>query len=161
MHADKLLDDIGVQILTALQENARVSFSELGRKVGLSSPAVAERVHRMEEAGYIGEYRAIVDLEKLGFPITAFISVTASTGKLKEADEIVRTIPEVVEGYHLSGAEDILLKVVVASVGHLESIINQIGNYGETTTSIVLSSPVTSRLLTPVSPSGGPSLKDL
>jgi Lrp/AsnC family leucine-responsive transcriptional regulator len=149
MQGDKLLDDIGRQILKSLQENARISFSELGRRVGLSSPAVAERVHRMEEAGYNREYRAIVDQDKLGFPITAFIRVTASVGKLKEADDMARTIPEVVEGHHLTGTDGFILKVVVSSVGHLEEIINQMSNYGQTTTSIVLSSPVESRVLTP------------
>ena len=149
MQTDKLLDNIGRQILKSLQENARISFSELGRRVGLSSPAVAERVHRMEEAGYIKEYRAIVNQEKLGFPITAFIRVTANVGMLKEADEMARTIPEVIEGHHLTGSDGFILKVVVASMGHLEEIINQISNYGQTTTSVVLSSPVESRVLTP------------
>ena len=149
MQTDKLLDNIGRQILKSLQENARISFSELGRRVGLSSPAVAERVHRMEEAGYIKEYRAIVDQEKLGFPITAFIRVTAVAGKMKEADEMARSIPEVIEGHHLTGADGFILKVVVASMGHLEEVINQMSNYGQTTTSVVLSSPVESRVLTP------------
>ena len=149
MQTDKLLDNIGRQILKALQENARISFSELGRRVGLSSPAVAERVHRMEEAGYIKEYRAIVDQEKLGFPITAFIRVTATAGKMKEADDMARNIPEVIEGHHLTGSDGFILKVVVASMGHLEEIINQMSNYGQTTTSVVLSSPVESRVLTP------------
>ena len=149
MNTDRLLDDIGRQILKALQENARISFSELGRRVGLSSPAVAERVHRMEEAGYIKEYRAIVNQDKLGFPITAFIRVTANVGKLKDADDMARTIPEVIEGHHLTGADGFILKVVVASMGHLEEIINQMSNYGQTTTSVVLSSPVESRVLTP------------
>ena len=149
MQTDKLLDDIGRQILKALQENARISFSELGRRGGLSSHAVAERVHRMEEAGYIKEYRAVVNQEKLGFPITAFIRVTANVGKLKESDDMARTIPEVVEGHHLTGTDGFILKVVVASVGHLEQIINQMSNYGQTTTSVVLSSPVESRVLTP------------
>ena len=103
----------------------------------------------MEEAGYIKEYRAVVDQEKLGVPIPAFIRVTANAGKLKEADDMARTIPEVVEGHHLTGADGFILKVVVASVGHLEEIINQMSNYGQTTTSVVLSSPVESRVLTP------------
>ena len=149
MQTDKLLDDIGRQILKALQENARISFSELGRRVGLSSPAVAERVHRMEEVGYIKEYRAIVDQEKLGFPITAFIRMTANVGKLKDADDMARTIPEAIEGHHLTGTDGFILKVIVTSVGHLEDIINQMSNDGQTTTSVVLSSPVESRVLTP------------
>jgi Lrp/AsnC family leucine-responsive transcriptional regulator len=151
MAGDKLFDNIGLKILSTLQKNARISFSDLGRRVGLSSPAVAERIHRMEEAGFIKEYRAVIDPEKVGFPITAFISVTASVGKLNELDDIVKSIPEVIEGYHLSGAEDLLLKIVAATMTHLEDIINHIGNFGETKTSLVLSSPVTSRVITPIS----------
>jgi Lrp/AsnC family leucine-responsive transcriptional regulator len=150
MAVDRLLDDIGLKILSALQGNARTSFSELGRIVGLSSPAVAERVHRMEEAGYIKEYRAVVDHGRIGLPVMAFISVIADIGKLTELDELARSLPEVVEGFHLSGSDDLLIKVIAASMSHLELIINQIGNYGETTTSIVLSSPVTRRSITPL-----------
>ncbi|MDR1481975.1 MAG: AsnC family transcriptional regulator [Synergistaceae bacterium] len=150
MLGDKLFDDIGLKILLTLQKNARISFSDLGRRVGLSSPAVAERIHRMEEAGYIKEYRTIVDTEKIGFPITAFISVTASVGRLGELDDVVRLIPEVLEAYHLSGTEDLMLKIVAATMTHLEEIINQVGNFGETRTSLVLSSPVTSRMITPL-----------
>lgn len=149
MSGDKLLDDIGIKILLALQSNARISFSELGRLVGLSSPAAAERVHRMESAGYIKGYQTTVDYEKIGLPIKAFISVTVTPSKLPELDEMVRTISEVVEAYHLSGNEDMLLKVVVSSMEHLENVINLIGNYGETTTSIMLSSPVASRTISP------------
>jgi Lrp/AsnC family leucine-responsive transcriptional regulator len=150
MHENKLLDEIGVQILRALQENARISFSELGRNVGLSSPAVAERVHKLEESGYIKGYRTVVDQGKMGLPLVAFISLKASADKLAEVDEMIGAISEVVEGYHLSGSDDILLKVVVSSMSHLESIINHISSFGETSTSIVLSSPVSSRVLIPL-----------
>ena len=149
MQSDKLLDDIGRQILRALQEDARISFSELGRRVGLSSPAVAERVRRMEEGGVIQGYRAMVSYERLGFPITAFIRVSTPASRMHEADLIAEKIPEVLECHHLTGTDCLILKVVVSSVGHLEEVINQMGHYGQTTTSIVLSSPVTSRILEP------------
>lgn len=149
MQPDKLLDDIGRQILRALQEDARISFSELGRRVGLSSPAVAERVRRMEEGGVIQGYRAMVSYERLGFPITAFIRVSTPASRMHEADLIAEKIPEVLECHHLTGTDCLILKVVVSSVGHLEEVINQMGHYGQTTTSIVLSSPVTSRILEP------------
>lgn len=149
MQPDKLLDDIGRQILRALQEDARISFSELGRRVGLSSPAVAERVRRMEEGGIIQGYRALVSYERLGFPITAFIRVSTPASRMHEADLIAEKIPEVLECHHLTGTDCLILKVVVSSVGHLEEVINQMGHYGQTTTSIVLSSPVTSRILEP------------
>jgi Lrp/AsnC family leucine-responsive transcriptional regulator len=146
---DKHLDDIGRQILRALQEDARISFSELGRRVGLSSPAVAERVRRMEEAGIILGYRATVDFERVGYPITAFIRVNTSGPKVREADEMVKAIPEVLECHHLTGDDCFILKVAVSSVRHLEEVICQMGTYGQTTTSIVLSSPVSARAVEP------------
>mgnify|MGYP003611194156 CR=1 FL=1 len=149
MQPDKLLDDIGRQILRALQEDARISFSELGRRVGLSSPAVAERVRRMEEGGIIQGYRALVSYERLGFPITAFIRVSTPASRMHEADLIAEKIPAVLECHPPTGTDCLILKVVVSSVGHLEEVINQMGHYGQTTTSIVLSSPVTSRILEP------------
>jgi Lrp/AsnC family leucine-responsive transcriptional regulator len=154
MHEDKLLDEIGVQILKMLQKNARISFSELGRIVGLSSPAVAERVRRLEESGYIKEYRAIVDQDKIGLPITAFITITPSADRQKDTDEMARSMPEVLEGYHLTGTDGIIFKVAASSVNHLESLINKMGNYGETTTSVVLSSPVSSGTIVPLFHSG-------
>jgi Lrp/AsnC family leucine-responsive transcriptional regulator len=146
---DKLLDEIGRQILRTLQEDARISFSELGRRVGLSSPAVAERVRRMEEAGLIQGYRAMVNLDRLGYPITAYIRMGTSGPKVREADEMVKAIPEVLECHHLTGNDCFIIKVAVSSVRHLEEVICQLGHYGQTTTSIVLSSPVTSRAVEP------------
>jgi Lrp/AsnC family leucine-responsive transcriptional regulator len=147
MNGEKLLDNIGRQILRTLQENGRVSFSELGRMVGLSSPAVAERVRRMEEAGYIMGYKTIVNQEKLGFPITVFVNVDVNGERVNEAREIIRGIPEITEAYHLSGEHGLMLKVAIASMDHLESIIDRVGECGATTTSMVLSMPVTSRAL--------------
>ncbi|MDR0649707.1 MAG: Lrp/AsnC family transcriptional regulator [Synergistaceae bacterium] len=147
MNGEKLLDNIGRQILRTLQENGRVSFSELGRMVGLSSPAVAERVRRMEETGYIKGYRTVVNQEKLGFPITVFVNVDVNGDKMNDAREIIEGIPEITEAYHLSGEYGLMLKVAIASMNHLESIIDQVGECGATTTSIVLSTPVSSRAL--------------
>ncbi|MDO5562229.1 MAG: Lrp/AsnC family transcriptional regulator [Synergistaceae bacterium] len=143
----KLLDDIGRQILRILQEDGRISFNELGRRVGLSSPAVAERVRRMEEAGIILGYRAIVDHGRIGYPIMAFIRLSIPVANLAQSDELAKSIPEVLECHHLTGSDGVILKVAVSSVGHLEEVISQMGSCGMTTTAIVLSSPVTGRPL--------------
>ena len=147
---NKLLDDIGRQILRILQEDGRISFNELGRRVGLSSPAVAERVRRMEEAGIILGYRAVVDQARIGYPIMAYIRLSTSVSHLPQADELANSIPEVVECHHLTGSDGVILKVVVSSVGHLEDVISQMGVCGMTTTSIVLSSPVLGRPIDPI-----------
>ncbi len=135
MLTGKLLDDIGIQILKILQEDGRISFNELGRRVGLSSPAVAERVRRMEDAG-----------------IMAYIRLAIPVALLNQSDELARAIPEVLECHHLTGSDGVILKVVVSSVGHLEDVISQMGSCGMTTTAIVLSSPVLGRSIDPVKP---------
>lgn len=148
-----MLDDIGRQILRALQEDARISFSELGRRVGLSSPAVAERVRRMEEKGIILGYKAIVNLEKIGLPITALVRVnTHDNAASKTLEKMAKEMPEVLECHNLTGEDGLIFKVVVSNVRHLEEIIMAIGEYGQTNTSIVLSSPVTNRVVDGVFP---------
>ena len=109
MLSNKLLDDIGRQILRILQEDGRISFNELGRKVGLSSPAVAERVRRMEEAGIILGYRAIVDQSRVGYPIMAFVRLSIPVSFLAQADELAKSIPEVLECHHLTGSDGVIL----------------------------------------------------
>ena len=141
---DRLLDDTGWRILDLLQDNARMPFSELGRRVGLSAPAVAERVRRMEDAGLITGYRAEVALEKLGFPIVALIRVAAPEEKCRRLKTLVQGLAEVLECHHVTGADAYVLKVVAASMKHLESVIEAVARHGGTpATAVVLSSPVT------------------
>jgi len=139
----KLLDDTGWRILDALQENARMAWSELGRRVGLSAPAVTERVRRMEEAGLIAGYRVALGLEKLGLPIVALIRVAAPEEKCARLKALAEARAEVLECHHVTGADAYVLKVAAASMKHLESLIEAIAKHGGTpATSVVLSSPV-------------------
>ncbi|MEW6726040.1 MAG: Lrp/AsnC family transcriptional regulator [Bacillota bacterium] len=139
---EKTLDNTGWQILRALQENARLSFAELGRMVGLSPPAVAERVRRMEEAGIITGYHAAVNLEKLGLQLTAYIRLNAAPEKYPRIIALAGELPEVLECHHVTGGEAFIMKVVVSSIPHLEARISRFSPYGQTTTSLVLSSRV-------------------
>ena len=140
---ERLLDDTGWRILDALQANARVAFSELGRQVGLSAPAVAERVRRMEDAGLIKGYRVELELGKLGFPIVAIIRVAAPEEKCARLKTLVHGLAEVLECHHVTGADAYVLKVVASSMKHLETVIEAIGRHGGTpATAVVLSSPV-------------------
>jgi Lrp/AsnC family leucine-responsive transcriptional regulator len=149
----KILDDVGVKILNAIQEDAKISYSDLGRLVNLSSPAVAARVHDLEKSGYIRQYRAYVDGEKIGFPCSAFVKVTPDTAdkdSKTHIDELVREIPEITEAHYLTGLDEsdgIIFKIVFSSVNHLESIIRAISPLGETATFITLSSWSSSRPL--------------
>jgi len=140
---DRLLDATGWRILDLLQENARIPFSELGRQVGLSAPAVAERVRRMEDAGLITGYRVEVAHDKLGFPIVALIRVAAPEEKCARLKALVQGLAEVLECHHVTGADAYALKVVASSMKHLESVIEAIARHGGTpATAVVLSSPV-------------------
>ena len=143
----KLLDDVGCKLLGELQQDARLSFTELGRRVGLSLPAVAERVRRMEEAGLITGYRADVNLAKVGWPVMAFVRISTDSGKYPAITALVRNLPEVLECHHLTGTDSFIVKVVTSSILHLEELIARLSIYGQTATSIVLSSPVTHRVV--------------
>jgi Lrp/AsnC family leucine-responsive transcriptional regulator len=140
------LDDISWQILEALQEDARISYSELGRQVGMSPPAVAERVRRMEDMGIITGYRATINLEKVGFPITAFVRINAGEFCARMGN-VVQDIPEIIEYHRVTGGDSGIMKIVVSSVAHLEEVINRLASFGTTTTSIVLSNPLKGRVI--------------
>jgi Lrp/AsnC family leucine-responsive transcriptional regulator len=142
---DKLLDQIGWKLLHELQVNGRLSYAELGRRVGLTTPAVVERVKRMEEAGIIVGYYADVNPMKVGMPITAFIRMSVVGDVFTRITSVVKNSPEVVECHRGTGADSFIMKVHLRSVEHLESLIDRLTPYGTTSTSIVLSSPVEKR----------------
>ena len=146
---ERLLDDTGWHILEALQENARLSFSELGQRVGLSSPAVAERVRRMEDAGIITGYRVEVNTARIGYPITAIIRINNSPGqRCTRLTASAQEIPEVLECYRVTGSDSLVMKVMASSVEHLESLIDRISEHGQLTTSIVLSTVLSRKVVT-------------
>ncbi len=136
---EHLLDDIGWKILAELQRNARVPFAELGRIVGLSTPAVTERVHKLEETGIILGYRAHVDPAKVGLPMLAFVNVKVGGENLTRFMDLAASHPEVLECHRVTGAESFLLKVAVSDVTHLEKLLDALMPYVATTTSMVLS----------------------
>lgn len=145
--SDRLLDDVSWNILRELQLNARIPFAELGRRVGLSSPAVTERVRKLEDAGIITGYHAAVAVDKIGRSITAIIRIGNPGEKSVEVADLVRNIPEVLECHRITGKESFVLRVAVESVEKLEVILDKLEPYGQTTTSLILSSPVTRRVL--------------
>jgi Lrp/AsnC family transcriptional regulator, leucine-responsive regulatory protein len=147
---EKILDPVGRKLLRALQENARSSFSELGRQLGLSGPAIAERVRKLEELEIITGYHAEVNPAALGYGVMAFIRLTTTTEKYSRLLELAQRLPEIRECHHVTGSEAFIMQVLATSIPQLESIIAQLSAYGATSTSIVLSSPVRKHGLEPV-----------
>lgn len=142
---DKLLDKTGWAILAALQQDARLSFHQLGRLVGLSAPATAERVRRLEEAGVIAGYRAVVPPEMIGLAITAFVRLTGVSPEryYARASTLFASIPGVREAHHVAGDDSFIVKVAARDVERLERIIGKLTTFGRSVTSIVLSTPLT------------------
>jgi Lrp/AsnC family transcriptional regulator, leucine-responsive regulatory protein len=138
------LDAIAWKILEALQHNARLSFAELGRKIGLSTPAVAERVRRLEEAGVITGYHAALDMARLGVPIRVLVRLTIHGGDLQVSRTVVaiKEMPEISRCHRITGAESFVIEANVVSIRHLEALIDKLSTLGATSTSTVLSSPV-------------------
>jgi Lrp/AsnC family transcriptional regulator, leucine-responsive regulatory protein len=139
-------DKLSGSILKALQENARSSFAEIGRKVGLSAPAVAERIQKLEEAKVIRGYHVDIDPQKLGYTLQALIMFESRNGKSSAFAEYITTVSEVTECHRVTGTYCFVFKIAVQSSQHLDKLINSFSEYGEPTTSVILSSPVAPRI---------------
>ena len=143
----QLLDATNLRILEELQADARLTMAELGRRVSLSPPAVAERVQRLERAGVINGYHAAVDPKAIGYPIAAVVRVRPASRQLHKIPEVARELPEVVECYRITGEDCFFVKLHLRSMDDLEGILDRFVLYGQTTTSIVHSAPVSPRPL--------------
>jgi Lrp/AsnC family leucine-responsive transcriptional regulator len=139
---DGLLDDVNLRLLAELLDDPRLPMTELGRRVGMSSPAVTERVRRLEDAGVIRGYRLEIDPAALGLPLTAFIRVRPNPGQLPKVAELARAIPEVVECHRVTGEDCFFVKVHLPAMDQLDRILDRFLLLGTTTTSIVQSTPV-------------------
>ncbi len=141
------LDGVNRRVLEELQADARISTAELGRRVGLSAPAVAERVRRLEDAGVITGYRVEVDPGALGYPLGAIVRIRPAAQQLRKVAELAQSTPEVVECHRITGEDCFLMRMHLRDVKHLEQVIDQFILFGQTTTSILQSSPVRARPL--------------
>lgn len=140
-------DAMNLRILTELLESPRLSMTELGRRVGLSSPAVTERVRRLEESGVIRGYRMDVDPAALGLPMAVYIRVKPNAGQLPRVIDVATQFPEVVECHRVTGEDCLIIKAHLPSIEQLDRVLDAFLAFGNTTTSIVQSSPVPRRVL--------------
>ncbi|MGF0237547.1 Lrp/AsnC family transcriptional regulator [Rhodococcus sp. IEGM1300] len=142
---DKPLDRLDRRLLAELQVDARLSFAELGRRVGLSTPAAAERVRKLEERGVLRGYRAELDSHSIGYPVSAFIRLYVAAQDYAKVLSVIEGMPEVREAHHVTGDASFVLKVVAPSLVTLETLIASFDAYGRTETSVVLSTRLASR----------------
>ncbi len=141
------MDATDRRIIKELQADGRLAMAELGRRVKLSAPAVAERVQRLERDGVITGYHAAVDPRRIGYPLAAIVRIAPATRQLEKIRELVRESPEVVECHRITGEDCFFLKLHVRSMDDLEPLLDRFTPYGRTTTSLIHSSPVTERPL--------------
>lgn len=139
------LDDINQDLIDLLQRDARMSYRELGEAIGLSAPAVAERVRKLEEAGVITGYHATVDYDAVGFPLLCIIRLNLTSRAGGELDELIASCPEVIESNRVTGSESHVIRARVSSSEHLEELLHQLWEYGTSETNLVTSSPVPRR----------------
>ncbi|HEX3276024.1 MAG TPA: Lrp/AsnC family transcriptional regulator [Gemmatimonadales bacterium] len=142
-----LLDEVNVRLLTELHADPRMTMSALARRVGMSAPAVTERVQRLERAGVIAGYRMDVDPAALGLPVTAFARIRPSPGQLAKVAELAMELSQVSECHRITGEDCFLVKVHAPAIEDLEAVLDRFLLYGQTVTSILVSSPVPPRHL--------------
>jgi Lrp/AsnC family transcriptional regulator, leucine-responsive regulatory protein len=142
-----LLDEIDRRLLEELGADGRLTMAELGRRVSLSPPAVAERVQRLERSGVITGYKATIDPKAIGYPLAAVVRVRPASRQLHTIPEVARDTPEVVECYRITGEDCFFLKLHLRSIDDLEAILDRFVEFGQTTTSIIHSAPVANRPL--------------
>ena len=147
---ESTVDAADRRLIAELQVDGRVSLAELGRRIGLSAPAVADRLKRLERSGVVTGYGADVDPRALGYTLGAIMRIRPTARLIPKVAELARETPEVVECHRITGEDCFFMKLHVRDVGHLEEVIDRFILYGQTTTSIIQSSPVARR---------GPSLR--
>src|SRR4051812_38429064 len=142
-----MVDRIDRNILKELQIDARTSYAEIGRRVGLTTPAIIERIRKLEDAGIVTGYGAEIDTAKVGLPITAFVRMSITGVDYSHIIEVAQESSEVLECHRGTGGDSFIMKIAVSSVEHLQEVIDRLTPYGITTTTIVLSSPVKRRIV--------------
>ena len=146
-HEEDLLDDVNLRILTELRDSPRLSMAELARRIGMSAPATTERVQRLQQAGVIVGYHLDIDPAAVGLPVTAFTRVRPMPGSLPKIAELAAELPQVTECYRVTGEDCFIIKLHAPAIDQLEAVLDRFLVYGNTTTSIVVSTPVPRRPL--------------
>ena len=144
-HEGNLLDNVNLRVLAELRDDPRLSMAELARRVSMSAPAVTERVQRLQQAGVIAGFLLDIDPAAVGLPVTAFARIRPMPGSLPKIAELASELPQVTECYRITGEDCFLIKLHAPSIDQLEAILDRFLVYGNTATSIVVSTPVPRR----------------
>lgn len=143
------IDETGWRMIDALQRDGRMAFSELGRRLNLSPPAVADRVKKLHDIGVFRKFKAVVDPARIGAPVQAFVRLRAEAHYHPRIEALAAERPEIRECHHVVGEDSFILKVRVRDLAHLERLIARFTQFAQTTTSIVLSTKVDDKLFGP------------
>lgn len=143
------LDETDWKLLRELQADARLSYSELARRASLSPPAATERIRRLEEREVVSGYRAVINLERVGFPLLAFVRLKYPSGNYAPLEKTLDEVSEILECHHVTGEDCFIFKVAASSMGHLEQITGRLASLGAITTSVVYSTPLPGRAVEP------------
>ena len=142
-----LLDQVNLRLLELLQQDPRLTMAELARRVGMSAPAVTDRVQRLEQGGVIAGYRLDVDPKALGLPICAYVRVRPGPRQLEKIAELAVATPQVIECHRITGEDCFIMRVHASAIDQFETVLDKFLLYGQTTSSIVQSTPVQPRPL--------------
>lgn len=143
------LDPTDRAIIERLQVDGRISTADLARAVNLSPSSTADRVRRLTDTGVVTGYAAILDPERLGYQITAYVRLAYPTGNYKPFHDLIDTTPEIIEAHHITGDDCFIIKVLARSMSDLERLTGRLATLGSITTSVVYSSPLPRRRLSP------------
>lgn len=141
------MDSVNWRILRELQQNARSTYAEIGKIVGLTAPAVGQRIQKMEDEGIINGYRVALDLEKVGLAITAIIQMGQLKCETQKVLSVLKNMPAITECYSTTGSTCFFLKAAVPSVKDLQELLETLVPYGHTTTSVILDTPIPPKVI--------------
>jgi Lrp/AsnC family leucine-responsive transcriptional regulator len=130
-----------------MQGSGRISMKDLGQTVGLTAPAVSERVKKMEDSGIISGYKAVIDFSKLGKTVSAFIDISMPSESYQKFLKFAKESDLIVECHHVTGGDSLIIKVLVDNISELELMIDEIKHFAKTNTSIILSSPIADKVI--------------
>lgn len=143
------MDKTDVEILKILQKNGRISMKNLGKKVNLTSPAVSERVKKLEEKGIITGYKAKINHDKLGLLVEAYVGVAMRPSQQQAFKDLVKKLDPIIECHHMTGSDSMTVRVLTKDTHELEEVLSEIQKVGKTRTSIILSSPLKNKIILP------------